>query len=222
MTDVTLTREEIEKLANALGYEVTSRPNGGNVPTEYLAPDLQDARAVRDRGKPEDPPPAPQARKPDDPAPALQAWKGPLVVENAPTGDRRRVMPGALSVRDLPLPLMFQRETPPGGLGGNPHAGARAAGHIDLVWPGENGEAWGAGVFDSGEDGQEAARMIREKTIQGLSVDLDDVDATVVEVDDHEELQITKARIMGVTVVPFPAIPGAGISLIDSEEFASL
>ncbi len=204
--------ELVEKVANALGYEVQNHPDTG----------VTDVTTVE--AKPDD-----DTKPREDAAPQLQAWKGPLVVENAPTGDRRRIMPGAITARELPLTMMLQRETPQGGLGGNPHAGARAAGHIKLIWPGDDGIQWGAGVFDTGADGQEAARMRSEDTLRGLSVDLCSSEAEIgclqMGADGEcakEELQITSGEIMGVTITPFPAIPEAQFELIDSTEFASL
>lgn len=158
-------------------------------------------------------------------APAVQYWTGPLVVEGVPTGDKRRVMPDALTWRDLPQPLMFQRQTPEGR--GNPHAGASLAGRITTLWR-EDGTIHGAGPIDTGTDGADLARFMADGPI-GVSVDMDDVDAEMTCLEEDEmgecssaEMQIVKARIMGATACAFPAIPEASISLISPEEYAAL
>lgn len=162
---------------------------------------------------------------PETEAPPTAYWSGPLVVEDTPTGDRRRVMPDALTARDLPQPLMFQQTTPQGG--GNPHAGAEWAGRITLLW--REGDTYhGAGPLDTGKAGQDLARFMADGPV-GVSVDLDDVDSEVFCLQENDlgecvdgEMQITKGRIMGATGCPFPAIPEAAIALITPEEFAAL
>lgn len=158
-------------------------------------------------------------------APAVQYWSGPIVVEGVPTGDKRRVMPDALTWRDLPLPLMFQRQTPEGR--GNPHAGASLSGRITLLWQ-DGPTVMGAGPIDTGQDGADLARFMTDGPI-GISVDLDDVDSQMecLETDAQGEcvdgeLQITKARIMGATACAFPAIPEAAISLVTADDYATL
>lgn len=158
-------------------------------------------------------------------APAVLYWTGPLAIEDTPTGDGRRVMPDALSGRDLPLPLLFQSSTPEGT--GNPHAGADLAGRITLLW--QDGPTWhGAGPIDTGEAGTNMARFLQDGPL-GISVDLDDVTSQMECLEEDEygdclsgELQLVKGRIMGATATPFPAIPGAQISLATAEEFATL
>lgn len=139
---------------------------------------------------------------------AAVPWQAVLCIEGQPTGDGRIVLPGALSWRDLPRPLMFQRETPAGGLGGNPHAGAVIAGRIDRIWR-DGSKIMGEGYFDTGADGVELARMTTDRTIRGVSVDLDEVSGEVTE--DAPNGAFSEARIMGATCCPFEAIVGAEI-----------
>jgi hypothetical protein len=153
------------------------------------------------------------------------AWRALLAVENQPTEDGRMIAEGALDWRDLPLSLMALDETGPGG-----HEGARVAGRIDRIERNEL-EVWGSGVFDSGEFGQQIARMVGEQTLRGNSVDLavldweywdaetmepigDDVDLMDVLFGDAELLfVVTEGVILASTVVPTPAIAGAEIML---------
>lgn len=159
-------------------------------------------------------------------APAAQRFTAILTVEGVQTGDRRFIAPGALDWRDLPLPLMFQKQTPAGGMGGNPHAGAVAGGRIETieraVQPDGTVQILGTGTFDAGPDGQEAARMVGDGTIRGVSVDLTNVVAEpeCLAEEDGECVDgrdvFTQGRIMGATITPFQAIEPATIALAAS------
>lgn len=156
-----------------------------------------------------------------------------LAIEGEETGDRRIIMPGALTWRDLPLPLLCQDELPETG----GHAGAWAAGRIDTITRDGN-RIVATGVYPDTEDGREAAQLCADQIVAGVSVDLDEVTAELElpdEVDDVEWepgavvpvdgpeltplLRVTAARIMGATQTPHPAIPGAVIT-VDVEEEA--
>lgn len=175
-----------------------------------------------------------------------KGWVSVLTAEGVQTGDHRKIAPGALTWRDLPLTLMLQTTTPPGGMGGNPHAGAVAAARIDeierLVTPDDVAQSdiaqalgltgddvadrqliVGKGVFDSGADGVEALRMVGDQMIRGVSVDLTDVTGTPEcnEEDDEGNCVdgcdlFTSGRIMGATITPFQAIEPATIALAAS------
>ncbi len=137
-----------------------------------------------------------------------QAWKSPLVREGQRTGDGRLVRQGATvwgkdgtsdtgpDVRELPLPFFFQRETPAGGLGGNPHAGAVPVGAMTHVWrdPADPSLVMAAGWYDDSDDAREAARMADNGMVSGVSADLDDCDG---EPGDDGGPEWTHARLMG-------------------------
>lgn len=161
-------------------------------------------------------------------------WEGLLVIEGIMSGDSRKIELEALSWRELPLPLMIMTENPVGGGG---HDGARLAGRIDVIERRENGQIYGSGVLDmNSEAGVEAKRLLSpdasgRQFLRGVSVDLDDVEM-LVESDAETEpmadmfdagvLVVTRARIMGATLTPFPAFQEAQVVLVGDTVLASL
>lgn len=109
--------------------------------------------------------------------PAVDVWNAILAPEGKLTSDRRAFAPDSITWRDLPLSLMAMTETSEGG-----HIGAELAGRIDQVWRdeaqavadqyGATALIRGSGVFDSGGYGSEIARLVDDKTLRGVSVDL--------------------------------------------------
>jgi hypothetical protein len=171
---------------------------------------------------------------PEDAGPdAPSRWEGLLVKEGVSTGDRRSINVGALTWRELPLPLMLMTRNPVGGHG---HDGAELAGRVDWIERRGEDEVWGGGVLDMGSTaGQEMLRLLTPDEegrtfLRGVSADLDDVTEKVLE---GEELggeranplealfggrRIVEAgRIMGVTAAPFPALQEARIGLVPDE-----
>lgn len=163
-------------------------------------------------------------------------WQGVLAVEGIPTDDNiqtpRILMADSLSWRELPIPLMAQLETADG------HTGARIAGQIQEVWRdqredlGEGAVAlMGRGTFDTSEFGQEVARLVREQTLRGISVDLVGTEwglavaenGELVEASDldFEEmidgkflLALISGSIGAATVTPLQALADATIALV--------
>lgn len=154
-------------------------------------------------------------------------WKALLAIEGQPTEDGRLIEVGALSWRELPLTMMAMTETGPGG-----HEGAQVAGRIDSIYrEGENeADIWGAGVFDTGEYGQEIQRMVGEQTLRGNSVDLAVVRYEYRNAETGEVLEgdalwdaffgdvpilfvVLEGIIIASTICPTPAINGAEIML---------
>lgn len=155
-------------------------------------------------------------------------WRGMFVPEGVETSDRRFIEPGALTWRDLPLTLMGMIENSAQG-----HQGAQVAGRIDDLFRDGN-EVWAAGIFDRGEFGTEVARLVDEKVMNGVSVDLaifeselraiesDDAPAEEDEPDLLEVLfggedmmfVVLSGEIMGATVCPFPAFADASIETV--------
>lgn len=143
----------------------------------------------------------------------------PLVLpENVESGDGRKFSKGAVSMRELPLPLMWQIKTAQG------HDGSVVVGRIDHMERTEDGIGNAYGVFDSGEYGREAERLVRGGFIRGISADLDrfeaDEEKEETASDDDKKIggskiKITKGRIMGVTLVPKPAFQECKIILQD-------
>jgi 2'-5' RNA ligase len=153
-----------------------------------------------------------------------EPWFGVLVVEGVQTGDGRMFAEGSLTWAETPLPLAWQREN----LG--EHMGSVISGRIDNVWrdPANSSMIWGNGVFDStGIDGAEALRQVRDGFLSGVSVDVDSVNDSDVELvfppsdgDPMEdmfampELMIfNNGRIRGATQCALPAFVEARIQL---------
>jgi hypothetical protein len=152
----------------------------------------------------------------------------PLVIpEEIESGDGRRFKKGAIEIRELPLPLLWQVKT------GEGHNGSVVVGRIDYMERIEgdmgNGIGNATGVFDQGEYGQEAERLVRNGFIRGVSADLDQFEASqeTDQKDNQQEdsgkigtdkLVITHARVMAVTLVPKPAFQECQIYLVDDEK----
>lgn len=151
--------------------------------------------------------------------PAVGAsWSGIIAQEGVDTGDGRRIEPGALNWRELPLTLMSQLVTPE--FGG--HTDAEVAGRIDTITrAGQDIPA--VGVFDTGEHGSETERMVRDQMLRGISVDLAINEAEIIPDPDIEDeieayfmgtLNVLDGTILGATVVPFPAFESASIAIV--------
>lgn len=155
-------------------------------------------------------------------------FRSVLVVEGIPSGDGRQIEVGALTWRDLPLPLMVKTTEQ-----GDGHDGAELAARIDaIVRDGSTIRA--EGTFDDGPVGQELRRLVTSGMLRGVSVDLDSVeieweneppgpDTPIEEMlgFDPGMMLVTAARIMGATVTPFPAFEEAYIELVDGSALAA-
>lgn len=152
-------------------------------------------------------------------------WEGVLIVEGLPSGDGRMIDEGALTWRELPIPLMLQTINAGG------HDGAVIAGSIHEIER-QGHEIIGRGYFDSGEAGQEAKRLLNEGTMRGVSADIDSVvaelrdesgaDVSMEDVlfgDPGNVLEVlVEGRIMGATMTPFPAFQEAHLRVLKSDE----
>jgi hypothetical protein len=143
-----------------------------------------------------------------------------LVPEEVESGDGREFEKGAISTRELPVPLMWQIKT------GQGHDGSVVVGRIDHIerLPGGMGNAYG--VFDTGPYGREAERLVRYGFLRGVSVDLDKFEAKENKTEStenaedgdvvsKEKLTINKARIMAATIVAKPAFQECSITLLN-------
>ena len=142
----------------------------------------------------------------------------PLVIpEGIESGDGRKFDAGAITIRDLPLPFLWQIKT------GEGHSGSVVVGTITKMERVENGIGNAYGHFDTGEYGKEAERLVRGGFIRGVSADLDMFEAKEHEnaaKDDADgkvgagKMKITKARVMAVTLVPKPAYQECKVELV--------
>ena len=143
----------------------------------------------------------------------------PLVIpEGVETGDGRVFEPGSISMRDLPLPLLWQIKT------GEGHDGSVVVGQITHMERTQQGIGNAYGVFDVGVYGKEAERLVRHGFIRGVSADMDKFEADEEFVDDDSDetkkiksgkIKITNARVMAVTIVPKPAFQECYIQIVD-------
>jgi len=151
----------------------------------------------------------------------------PLVIpEGVESGDGRSFTKDSITTRELPLPLMWQIKTADG------HQGSVVVGRIDHMERTEQGIGNAYGVFDSGAYGREAERLVRNGFLRGVSADMDMFEATEKKSKSLEEsseeprdeqivanpIVVSKARIMGVTIVPKPAFQECKIVIADDEE----
>lgn len=163
----------------------------------------------------------------DAPAATSNAWKATLAVEEIWTEDGRFLVAGSTRWRDLPLTMSAMVETTEGG-----HLGAEVAGRIDTIERvGNSLEA--TGEFDGGEYGQEIKRMVSERTLRGVSVDLAILDYELRNMDTGEVMDEEEAidayfagepvgfavldSVIGMaTICPFQAIEEATIEVVAS------
>lgn len=146
---------------------------------------------------------------PDAPTP----WYGVLAPEGTNSGDGRSFDLGALSSRDLPLPLLWQPTNESG------HDGAVVVGRIDSIERDDAGLIWGEGVFAQTEEADKVVGLIAEGHLRGVSVDVDDAEMAVTE---DESVRFSKGRISAATIVPIPAFAEAFIALGTREDAALL
>lgn len=131
-----------------------------------------------------------------------RTWTGVIARLGVPTGDDRIIVPGGLTNRDLPLPLMWQE------LSSDGHGGSSVVGAIESVDYSDAGVVRASGrLLDSAPTG--VVEQL-EAGVIGPSVDLDDVEYTM---DDAERIVITRGRIAGATLVSIPAFADVGIDL---------
>ena len=150
-----------------------------------------------------------------------------MVLEGVWTGDGRYIEEGALSWRDLPLPLMATDRTTEG------HMNAVLIGRLTRIErTGREIHAYGSYVKSEDPTAVGLQNLVRNGELRGVSVDLDSLeyevlvpsDLPVETVDpatgdvsltmDELKMRITSARVMGCTVVPFPAFQEAFIENI--------
>lgn len=144
-----------------------------------------------------------------------------LIPEEVESGDGRKFKAGAISVRELPLPLLWQIKT------GSGHDGSVVVGRIDYIERIEGGMGNAYGVFDNGPYGREAERLVKNGFLRGVSVDLDKFEAKedkkekTEAADEGQEygkdkLTVNKARIMAATIVAKPAFQECTIIIDNS------
>lgn len=147
-----------------------------------------------------------------------------LVVEGVWTGDGRYIEEGALDWRGLPLPLMGLDRTT------EAHLDARLIGNITRIERmGREIHGYGSWVGSDSDEVRRLQDLVKRGELRGISIDMDameyeivmpqsadeaeriDEDGNTVMGADEWMMRILSARIMGATVVPFPAFEEAYI-----------
>lgn len=160
------------------------------------------------------------------------SWRRLLAPVDKPTGDKRRMAPGAMRSRELPLPLKWQRSDEGG------HDTSVVVGKIDALEFTDEG-VWGSGEFFDDADPAKMPRMAEDANeamhllssgVVGPSVDAGAATATEVVAGTDKppteeqyasmmsgadgapelELRFTDYEIAGATLVPIPAFAESG------------
>jgi hypothetical protein len=139
-----------------------------------------------------------------------------IAQEGVRTVDGREFSAGAISWRDLPIPLMLQRANDPTGRGG--HKASTAVGAITEMWREDNeegfGTIYGKGFFSSDQYGAEAKQLISEGVISGVSADVGGAVVEELEATDEGLRKIVRrGTIVAVTALPIPAFDDTKISV---------
>lgn len=166
---------------------------------------------------------------PDPRGDMVTTWGPDLIAPYAkPTGDGRRFKVGALSNRELPLPLKWQREDTEG------HKKSVVVGTLDGITYTDEG-VMGYGIMLDpdpallprlAEDVAEA-RLLLEKKVIGPSVDIDDMEyhpLGEMASNGHPEVEVTRGRISAATLVQIPAFAEARpftLRQVPAEEYAA-
>lgn len=131
-------------------------------------------------------------------------WTAVLARLGSPTGDGRILVPGGITNRDLPMPLMWQEKTSEG------HGGAVTVGSIDRIeYSADTVTGYGS-LLDLFPDRERLVELI-SKGVVGPSIDL--ADNIEYAIDDQENIVVTQAGIGGATLVPIEAFADVSIHL---------
>jgi hypothetical protein len=174
--------------------------------------------------------PADEGELPDDNETSNEVpVHGVLAPEGVATGDGREFAIGALSTRNLPVPLRYEIVGSHGGDGNQ----VVTVGRVDEAWRNDETNEWeftGVVITDK-PHAEEALAGIRDGSGRGVSIDGDDAEIQQEEFDEDAEIDImemlfgpqktvfSKMRVAGLTIVAIPAFQEAYIA--EGHEFAS-
>lgn len=140
---------------------------------------------------------------------------GVLAPEGVATGDGRMFALGALSTRELPIPLRAEILSTHGGTTSD----VVTIGRVDEAWRDDASNSWrwrGAVVLDK-PHAQETIAGILDGTVRGVSIDGDAAeidDSTFDESENGDFLTVfSKMRAAGLTIVPIPAFQEAYVGM---------
>jgi hypothetical protein len=200
--------------------DVTGEPVDVNAPAQEPPPTIE-TPPVTDVG-------AQGAEAPPADRTGLRPLHALIIVEDTWTGDGRWFVGGTIGWRDLPLPVMAQDVNLPA------HMEAGQVGIFDRIER-VGAELHGYGWWDTTERADYFHERVGSGFLRGISADLDDfeydllvpaemmtmdptgeapaetVDGEVVIPMTEPRMRVTKSRLMGATIVPFPALQEAYI-----------
>lgn len=145
---------------------------------------------------------------------------GLIAPESVLSGDYRVFAEGALSNRNLPLPLRYEFVSSHGG----DTSHVATVGRVDEVFMAEDGMRWRGVLVLSRQYTPEVIEGLTDRTVRGVSLD---GDMGVVQVSDDgmpgamskdSPLVFDEVRVAGLTIVPIPAFQEAYIAF--GHEFA--
>jgi hypothetical protein len=146
---------------------------------------------------------------------------GVLAPEGVATGDGREFADGALSTRNLPVPLRYEFESSHGG----DNSRVATVGRVDEAWRDEASGMWRwRGVIVLAKAyAQEVIDGLVDGTVRGVSIDGDNAEIEIPEFADEDSAIeallnpgptiYTQMRTAGLTIVPIPAFEEAYIAL---------
>lgn len=141
---------------------------------------------------------------------------GVAVVEGVESGDGRKFLEGALTHRDLPLQLTWQRAS------AAEHDGEVVVGRLDALEKRDNRWHYAAELFGDVTETEEVISLIAQRGLRGVSIA---ADSGVTEMPTEEEMEMaaatgvmpttvwSQARISGLTIVQIPAFQEGFIAL---------
>lgn len=147
-------------------------------------------------------------------------YRGLIAPIDKLTGDRRMFAPDSLSFRTLPRPGNFQIRTSSG------HAESVTVAKLERAYQGEGGW-WGEGTFLDPNMVPEVPRavyLLKEKVI-GPSVDISEVTYEIVphpQFAEQSVVRFTRGKVMGFTLVAFPAFAEVEIMVDDLDSLDAL
>lgn len=168
---------------------------------------------------------------PDPRGNTVRKWSGLIAPYGVPTGDGRRFAKGALTARELPLPVKWQRTDNTG------HSNSVVVGRVDSLDYRDDGVYASGIIFDPdpavlprlAEDSSEAYELLKQK-VNGPSVDLDAMEFHPIGDPDEfaegqrPEIEVTKGRISAGTLVPIPAFAEArpfALEDVNADDYAT-
>lgn len=221
-TAAELTAITFDRLAVWQGDRQDEYPLTGATTEETPMPDTEAVTAAAG-----DPMPVVTPMAAGDPMPALtdtadldDRFHGVMVIEDQQTGDGRGFVAGSLEWGTLPMPVGWQPADAPG------HDDAIIVGRFDTIERVGN-EITYTGTWDLEGMGWETRRLVAGQFLRGLSVDVDDAEAVVVDAATGEEtdpfmammgegdtllLAVTRGRIRSATLCRVPAFEGTWIA----------